>query len=90
MLKTCKVKHDHSPDQAGTGAARRPELTIFLAFYFIVGEQHMEEESEHSVKKMERRRGRRAAEQRNNQMEEETLATLKTQGSFSNYRLLME
>lgn len=39
------VKHDNSQDQAGTGATH--QLTIFLAFYFIMGEQHMEEESEH-------------------------------------------
>lgn len=45
IFQTCKVKHDNSQDQAGTGATH--QLTIFLAFYFIMGEQHMEEESEH-------------------------------------------
>lgn len=45
MFQTCKVKHDNSQDQAGTGATH--QLTIFLAFYSIMGEQHMEEESEH-------------------------------------------
>lgn len=44
IFQTCKVKHDNSQEQAGTGATH--QLTIFLAFYFIVGE-HMEEESEH-------------------------------------------
>lgn len=40
-----KVEHANSPEQAGTGGTHQPELTIFLAFYFIMGEQHMEEES---------------------------------------------
>lgn len=45
IFKISKVKHDNCPEQAGTGGTHQPELTIFLAFYFIMGEQHMEEES---------------------------------------------
>lgn len=45
IVQTCKVKHDNSQDQAARGATH--QLTIFLAFYSIMGEQHMEEESEH-------------------------------------------
>lgn len=41
-----EVKHDNSQEQAGTGGTHQPELTIFLAFYFTMGE-HMEEESGH-------------------------------------------
>lgn len=43
----CKVKHVKSPDQAGTGGTHQPELTIFLAFYFTMGEQHIGEEIGH-------------------------------------------
>lgn len=46
----CKVKHDNSPEQAGTGGTHQPELTIFLAFYFIMGEQHMEQEGGQKMK----------------------------------------
>lgn len=44
IFQISEVKHGNSPEQAGARGTHQPELTIFLAFYFIMGE-HMEEES---------------------------------------------
>lgn len=62
IFKISKVKHGNSPKQAGTGGTHQPELTIFLAFYLIMGEQHMEKESGQKMKDDKGKKG--AAQQK--------------------------
>lgn len=43
----------NSPEQARTGGTHQPELTIFLAFYSIMGEENMERKADVIKKKKE-------------------------------------